>query len=141
MNYVLLISHGTVAAAMHETLNMFFLGRRPELLHACLLEGMSPDAYAESVKETLSVLNEEDQLIVVADMVGGSPLTYASYAVNQMGLLSRTNFLCGMNMPVILELMSEGRQNLSPQFLEKARSTIRPFSLASVKSECSAEYI
>jgi PTS system N-acetylgalactosamine-specific IIA component len=141
MNYVLLVSHGTVAAAMHETLNVFFLGDRKELLHACIEEGMSPDEYVLQVRQVLSVVGEEDTLTVLADLMGGSPLTYASYVISMMGLSDRTEYLCGMNLPMIMEVLD--RTNPKPAFgnngfLQEIRNTIRPFILPAI-SECIQE--
>lgn len=141
MNYVLLVSHGTVAAAMHETLNVFFLGNRNDLLHACIEAGMSPDEYVSEVRQVLSVIGEEDTLTVLADLMGGSPLTYASYVISTMGLSDRTEYLCGMNLPMIMEVLD--RKNTKPAFgnnafLQEIRNTIRPFVLPAV-SECIQE--
>ena len=141
MNYVLLVSHGTVAAAMHETLNVFFLGSRKDLLHVCIEEGMSPDEYVSEVRRVLSVIGEEDTLTVLADLMGGSPLTYASYVISTMGLSDRTEYLCGMNLPMIMEVLD--RKNTKPAFgnnafLQEIRNTIRPFVLPAV-SECIQE--
>ena len=93
MKYVLLSSHGTIAPAMHETAAAFFLGQRDDLLHVNLAEGMGLEEYTENVKKVLSVVGPKDGLIVIADLMGGSPLTYASYAINEMGLLKHTTFL------------------------------------------------
>ena len=141
MNYVLLVSHGTVAAAMHETLNVFFLGNRNDLLHACIEEGMSLDEYVSEVRQVLSVIGKEDTLTVLADLMGGSPLTYASYVISTMGLSDRTEYLCGMNLPMIMEVLD--RKNTKPAFgnnafLQEIRNTIRPFILPAV-SECIQE--
>ena len=141
MNYVLLVSHGTVAAAMHETLNVFFLGDRKELLHACIEEGMSPDEYVLQVRQVLSVVGEEDTLTVLADLMGGSPLTYASYVISMMGLSDRTEYLCGMNLPMIMEVLDRAIPKPAfgnNGFLQEIRNTIRPFVLPAI-SECMQE--
>ena len=145
MNYVLLISHGTLAEAMHNTLKAFFVGDRPDLLHVCMEEGMSPDQYAENVTRILSKVTENDKLTVLADLMGGSPLTYASYVINEMGLLDETTFLCGMNLPMIVELLTGKEQPAvhvqRHSFLEEARNTIRPFVLPPLETLCTAEAI
>ena len=141
MNYVLLVSHGTVAAAMHETLNAFFLGDRKDLLHASIEEGMSPDEYVLQLKQVLAVVGKEDTLTVLADLMGGSPLTYASYVISTMGLSERTQYLCGMNLPMIMEVLDKTIMKPafeSNGFLQDIRNTIRPFVLPAV-SECIQE--
>ena len=141
MNYVLLVSHGTVAASMHETLKVFFLGDRKDLLHACMEEDMSPDTYVLQVRQVLSSVTEEDTLTVLADLMGGSPLTYASYVISTMGLSDRTEYLCGMNLPMIMEVLDRtGQESVSGTngFLQEMRNTIRPFVLPAL-SECTQE--
>jgi PTS system N-acetylgalactosamine-specific IIA component len=73
MKYVLPVSHGTVAPSMHETLKAFFLGDKADLIHANMKEGMGPDKSIEEVRETLRVIKPEDELIVLAALLGGSP--------------------------------------------------------------------
>ena len=144
MNYILLVSHGTVAAAMHETLNAFFYGKRNDLLHACIEEGMSPEEYAAEVRQVLSVVGESDTLTVLADLMGGSPLTYASYVINAIGLSDRTEYLCGMNLPMIIDVLdslgktTKKRSFSNNGFLQEVRNSIRPFVLPSL-SECNRE--
>ena len=145
MNYVLLISHGTLAEAMHNTLKAFFVGDRPDLLHVCMEEGMSPDQYAENVTRVLAKITKQDRLTVLADLMGGSPLTYASWVINEMGLLEQTSFLCGMNLPMIVDLLTDTEQPAvqvqKHSFLNEARNTIRPFVLPPLEQCCSAEAV
>ncbi|MBR4454884.1 MAG: hypothetical protein IKS32_01525 [Solobacterium sp.] len=144
MNYVLLVSHGTVAQAMHETLTAFFLGERSDLLHACIEEGMGSAEYAERLRQVLSVVGSDDTLTVLADLLGGSPLTYASYVISTMGLADRTEYLCGMNLPMIMEVLGRNVQKKPVSdggFLQEVRSTIRPFMLPSVTEACREERI
>ena len=145
MNYVLLISHGNLAEAMHNTLKAFFVGDRPDLLHVCMEEGMSPDQYSENVARVLSKITEQDRITVLADLMGGSPLTYASWVINEMGLLEQTSFLCGMNLPMIVDLLTDGEQPAvhvqKNSFLNEARNTIRPFVLPPLEPACCVETI
>ena len=126
---------------MHETLNVFFLGNRKDLLHACVEEGMSPDEYVLQLRKVLSVVGEEDTLTVLADLMGGSPLTYASYVISTMGLSDRTEYLCGMNLPMIMEVLDRAIPKPAfgnNGFLQEIRNTIRPFVLPAI-SECMQE--
>ncbi len=145
MKYVLLVSHGTLAPSMHETLKAFFLGDRADLIHANMEEGMGPDEYIDEVRETLSVIKPEDELIVLADLLGGSPLTYASYVINEMGLLDRSWFLSGMNLPMVIDIMTKkdtmSTRYLMNHFLDEARETVVPFALPKVNTECAMELI
>lgn len=102
MKYVFLVSHGELAHGMHTAVEMLAGGGRKDILSVGLENGMGADVFAEKVKEVLSVIGEGDEIILFADLVGGSPLTTASNVIAEMGLLSRTVMIGGMNMPLVL---------------------------------------
>ena len=102
MKYVFLVSHGELAKGMHSAVEMLAGGGRKDILSVGLENGMGADVFAEKVKEVLSVIGEGDEIILFADLVGGSPLTTASNVIAEMGLLSRTVMIGGMNMPLVL---------------------------------------
>ena len=73
--------------------------------------------------------------------MGGSPLTYASYVISTMGLSDRTEYLCGMNLPMIMEMLDRAIPKPAfgnNGFLQEIRNTIRPFELPAI-SECMQE--
>ena len=143
MKYVLLISHGTIAPAMHETAAAFFLGQRDDLLHVNLAEGMGLEEYTENVKKVLSVVGPKDGLIVIADLMGGSPLTYATYAINEMGLLKHTTFLTGMNLPLVIDVVTR-KDDVHHEYIEdemvcEIRDSLGPFFLPKAEAVSSSE--
>lgn len=145
MKYVLLVSHGTLAPSLHETMREFFLGEREDLLHVNMKEGMGPDAYIEEVRRVLNAVKPEDDLIVLADLLGGSPLTYASYVIHEMGLLPQAWFLGGMNLPMAVDIMMKkdtmSTWYLMNHFVDEARNTVMPFFLKPSGMECALECI
>ena len=140
MKYVLLVSHGTIAPAMHETMNAFFIGSRPDLLDASMKEDMGPDEYTELVEHTLRYVRPEDELIVLADLPGGSPLTYASYVINLKGMLDHTVFLAGMNLPTAIDVMlrkdTMSLSELEAAILNAQENALHPFTIPALKEEC-----
>lgn len=102
MKYVFLVSHGELAKGMHSAVEMLAGGGRNDILSVGLENGMGADVFAEKAKEVLSVVGEDDEILLFADLVGGSPLTTASNVIAEMGLLSRTVMIGGMNMPLVL---------------------------------------
>ena len=96
MKYVFLVSHGELAHGMHTALEMFSGENREDILSVGLKNGMGADAFANQVRETLSVVKPEDEILLFADLVGGSPLTNAANVVAEMGLLEKT-VMCGGN--------------------------------------------
>lgn len=102
MKYVFLVSHGELAKGMHSAVEMLAGGGRKDILSVGLENGMGADVFAEKAREVLSVVGEGDEILLFADLVGGSPLTTASNVIAEMGLLSRTVMIGGMNMPLVL---------------------------------------
>lgn len=101
MKSVLIISHGTLAEGMFNTLKIFFGSDIPQ----CDYLVLSPDETAEDFRQKLSDkiddLDKGDGVIVFADLLGGTPC-------NQTVLLKDKNIhvFAGMNLAVIMECLS-----------------------------------
>lgn len=80
MKYVVLVSHGTFAYGLHNALKMLAGEAREDILSFGLENGTGADALAERMKERLGQLQEEDEVVLLGDLVGGSPLTTAANA-------------------------------------------------------------
>ena len=78
MKYVFLVSHGTFAPGLHNALNMLAGENREDVISTSLENGMSSAVYAENVRKCLAPVKAEDEIILLADLVGGSPLTTAA---------------------------------------------------------------
>ncbi len=102
MRYVVLVSHGTFAPGLHSVLKMLAGGDREDILSASMEDGMGADVFRERFERTISVIKEDDEIILLADIIGGSPLTNALDVLSQKGLLGRTKALGGMNLPMAL---------------------------------------
>lgn len=139
MKYVLLVSHGTLAPALYETLVSFFVGNREDLLYANEAEGMGPDDFVEVLQEKLQVIGEDDEVIVLADLLGGSPITYTSYTINMMGLLDRAVFMTGMNMPTVIDVLalkdSMSIHELVDHICSSPATRVMPFQLTPYAEE------
>ena len=73
MKYVFLVSHGELAKGLHSALKMLTGESREDVLSVGLEDGMGADVFVENVKKTLSVVGEDDEILLFADLVGGSP--------------------------------------------------------------------
>lgn len=102
MKYVVLISHGTFAQGLHSVLKMLAGGDRADVLSTGMEDGMGADVFAERFKETISPIGDEDEIILLADIIGGSPLTNALDVAAKAGMLDRTRAYGGMNLPMAL---------------------------------------
>lgn len=102
MKYVVLVSHGTFAQGLHSVLKMLAGGDRADVLSTGMEDGMGADVFAERFKETISPIRDEDEIILLADIIGGSPLTNALDVAAKAGMLDRTRAYGGMNLPMAL---------------------------------------
>ena len=102
MKYVVLVSHGTFAQGLHSVLKMLAGGDRADVLSTGMEDGMGADVFAERFKETISPIGDEDEIILLADIIGGSPLTNALDVAGKAGMLDRTRAYGGMNLPMAL---------------------------------------
>ncbi len=139
MKYVVLVSHGTLAAGLHNALGMLAGENREDILSVGLENGMGADVFAQKVEETLSKVGAEDEIILLADLVGGSPLTTAANVIAKMSLLDRTIMIGGMNLPLALSavLMKDAMEvtELKEMLLPEAREEMKEFHVAKDEEE------
>ena len=86
MKYVILVSHGNFAEGLLDSLKM--------------LTGNHDDVIA--ITEMITKIPKESEIIVLADIIGGSPLSTAMNVLAQSGLIDKTTVLGGMNLPLAL---------------------------------------
>ena len=102
MKYVVLVSHGTFAPGLHSVLKMLGGGDREDVLSASMEDGMGADIFAQRFEKVISSIKKEDEIILLADIIGGSPLTNALDILSQKGMLEKTIAFGGMNLPMAL---------------------------------------
>ena len=139
MKYIMLVSHGMFAPGLHDALKMLAGSDREDILSTSLKNGIGTDEFAESVRKCISVINEEDELVLFADLVGGSPLTTAANVIAEEGLISRTTMIGGMNLPMVLSavLMKDNfdREQLKEMVLSEAKEGLKEFTVSTDETE------
>ena len=134
MKYVVLVSHGEFAPGLHKAVNMLAGEEREDVLSTSLTNGMGADEFAEKVKSVLSVVGPEDEIILFADIVGGSPLATTANVLMEMDLLGRTRMIGGMNLPLVLTCVlskdDEETAELIDELIEGAKEQIKEFVVA-----------
>ena len=134
MKYVLLVSHGEFAPGLHKAVNMLAGEEREDVLSTSLVNGMGAEEFAENVKQVLSVVGSGDEIILFADIVGGSPLATTANVLLETGLLERTRMIGGMNLPLVLTCVlskdDEETADLIDELIEGAREQIKEFTIA-----------
>lgn len=102
MRYLILVSHGTFAPGLHNALGMMAGSDREDIRSTSLLDGMDVDTFRANFAELVKDIAAEDEIILTADIIGGSPLTTALDVLTEKGLLSKTLAIGGMNLPLVL---------------------------------------
>lgn len=102
MRYLILVSHGTFAPGLHNALGMMAGGDREDICSTSLLDGMDVDTFRARFAELVQDITPEDEIILTADIIGGSPLTTALDVLTEKGLLGKTLAIGGMNLPLVL---------------------------------------
>ena len=97
MKYLVLVSHGEFAAGLKTSL-MMLAGQRDDVI----ADGKTADEFAEIFKESVKDIHEDDEIVLLADIVGGSPLTTALNVLAEKGLMEKTTTIGGMNLPLAL---------------------------------------
>lgn len=138
MRYLLLVSHGTFAPGLHSVLKML-MGDRPDVLSASLEDGMGADAFVARVNEVLAPVTADDEVIVLGDIIGGSPLTNTLNVLAERGMLARTTALGGMNLPMamtaLMGLEAADTAALVKQMLDEAQAGARQVELAAAEDD------
>ncbi|MEG0329920.1 PTS sugar transporter subunit IIA [Anaerorhabdus sp.] len=101
MKYVIMVSHGEFAPGLHSAVKMM-TGNRDDVLSTSLKDGMSADEFASNFKKLVEPLTSDDEIILLADILSGSPFTNALAVLDERGLLDKTLVLAGMNMPLAI---------------------------------------
>lgn len=101
MRHLVLVSHGTLAQGMHSVLKMLG-GDSPAIKDCCLEDGMGADAFVARFKEVISEVAPEDEVVLLGDIQGGSPLTNAMNELAAAGLLGSSIVFAGMNLPMAM---------------------------------------
>ncbi len=134
MKYLLLVSHGGLAQGLRSSLTMFAGDKIGDVLAIGLKEGQAVDAFAGDVRHLLQVVKADDSLLVLADIVGGSPLTTVLGVLAEHGKLESTVVIGGMNLTMALTGLVmkdnlEGKE-LVDTVLDEASTALQEFVVA-----------
>ena len=139
MNYLVLVSHGGLAQGLKSSLAMFAAEKMDQVIAVGLENGQSVDEFAVVFREAISGLSTEDKVVVLADIVGGSPLTTALGVLEEKDLLQTATVLGGMNLPMaitsaVMKDMLEG-PDLVAAVLPEAQAALQEFKVVQTEEE------
>lgn len=119
MRGILCISHGLYAKEFKESVKMIS-GPVDNLYSCCFEQNDGPEEFSVKMNNTLSQLKQYDEIIIFADLFGGSPCNTAFEAFISD---PKVKFIAGMNFPMVLtavlgedmsieELIEEGKNGI-----------------------------
>lgn len=133
MFYVLLVSHGEFAPGLHTAVKMI-AGDNSNVMSAGLKDGMGADELAVEVARLVEKISPEDRLVVLADLMGGSPLTTTMNVIAEKSLLNNTRAFAGMSLPMALTVVLSGEaldmDSLGETIMEEAKVGVQEFVIA-----------
>ena len=133
MRYLILVSHGTFAPGLHNALGMMAGSDREDIRSTSLLDGMDVDTFRANFAELVSDITAEDEIILTADIIGGSPLTTALDVLTEKDLLAHTLAIGGMNLPLVLTAAFADAETpldeLEQELTGEAKDQIKRFDL------------
>ena len=134
MKYVLIVSHGMLAPGLHDAVKMLAGEDKPEVRSTSLKNGMDADEYADNFRQLTEDIGPDDEVILFADIVGGSPLSFAANVIAEKGLLGNTLMIGGMNLPLVLTtvLMKDTMEleDIKEDILSEAAEALKVFEVA-----------
>lgn len=138
MLYTLLVSHGEFAPGLHTAVKMI-AGDNPHVMSTSLKDGMGADELAANVAKLLEIITPKDKLVVLADLMGGSPLTTTMNVVAEKGLLANTRAFAGMSLPMALTVVLSGdgldMDTLGDTLMAEAKAGVQEFVISAEDDE------
>lgn len=128
--YVIIVSHGKFAEGLENALSML-VGKRDDVLAIGLEDGKTVDDFVELFNKRVERIAKDDEVILVGDLIGGSPLTNATNVLAQKNI--KTVIIGGMNLPLVLTtvLMKDSLsfETIATTVLSEAHSALQEFKL------------
>ena len=135
MKYLILVSHGGLAEGLKSSLSMFASDKVDDVIAIGLKDGERLADFSVDVKNSIEALNENDSVLVLADIVGGSPLTTVATVLEEFGKLENATILGGMNLTmaltaVVMKDILTGSELVST-ILNESSSALQEFEVGS----------
>ena len=135
MKYLILVSHGGLAEGLKSSLSMFASDKVDDVIAIGLKDGESLAGFSVEVKHVIASLDENDSVLILADIVGGSPLTTVATVLEEFGKLENATILGGMNLTmaltaVVMKDILTGSELVST-ILNESSSALQEFEVGS----------
>lgn len=100
MKGILMVSHGPMAQGMMESAHLFFGDDIPQLAALCLKSEDNPEEFHQHVQQKIKELDRGDGVILLADLLGGTPCNQSVTLLDE-----KVDLIAGMNLGLLLEIL------------------------------------
>lgn len=131
MFYVLMVSHGNFAPGLLSAAEMI-AGQHDTVMAVGLKDGMNVEALYSEITDMTAGITSGDHILVLGDLLGGSPLTTMMKALADKGVLGNTRAIAGMNLPMAITAILFGEQygdELVDKLVSESRCAVAEFKL------------
>ncbi|EIW12497.1 PTS system, mannose-specific IIA component [Lactiplantibacillus pentosus KCA1] len=118
---IFLISHNDFAKGLKRSVEMI-AGKQPNLMALGLQPGGNPD---EIVQEIRNNFTDEDEVIILGDLAGGSVCN----AALKLTLKPNVTLVAGTNLALVLQVVLDSESKDLETQIEKARQQMKPLAL------------
>ena len=101
---VILTSHGGFADGIHQSAEMIF-GPQENFKSCILKPDVGPEDVKKKMQEAIASLDNQDEVLFLVDLWGGTPFNQASSLVKEHE--DKWTIVAGMNLPMVIEALTQ----------------------------------
>ena len=101
---VILASHGGFADGIHQSAEMIF-GPQENFKSCILKPDEGPEDVKKKMQEAIASLDNQDEVLFLVDLWGGTPFNQASSLVKEHE--DKWTIVAGMNLPMVIEALTQ----------------------------------
>lgn len=134
---IVLASHGSFADGIKQSATMIF-GDQQKVATVTFMPDEGPDDLKKKFDRTLASFDEDDQVLFLVDLWGGSPFNVASRIVAEH--TDRMGLITGLNLAMLIEAYTVRNQTLDqvvPHLEEIAKAGVKHLDLTTPDEEVS----
>lgn len=125
---ILIVTHGELAAVFKDAAEVIF-GEVKGIATIGLHSGESVEAFGEKIYETLAGYDENESVLIFADLLSASPYNQSVLSVNKLDAKRAENvrLIAGASLPMVLEGIN---QQLLGSDLEAAVNELKNYTIS-----------
>ena len=100
---IVIATHGEFAPGIKQSIGMVF-GDQPNMAACSLMPSMGPDDIRAKIEEAIASFDDQDQVLILADLWGGTPFNQSSAVLE--GHEDSWAIVTGLNLPMLVEACS-----------------------------------